>query len=373
MKRIITFVASFLIICAAASAQITVTNAAWPKAGDTMKIAYDYSPSYLLVPAQATNGNWDFSNLKKDTVENIIFYAASSGSNFASFPNAELYTNAGNMGEAYYNVTNSVFEALGIVGDLGGFGFPLVAKIVPAQVERRNPMKYFDINNSTFSFGAAFSADLLPDSLFSGLPFQPDSVRFGQSTDRQDVVDSWGKLKIPGGTYDVLREKRTSISTLKLEIKLPIIGWFDVSSSFGGGVGADTSVTYQYISNVAAEPIMVLNCNSLGDTIQSIDFKSNQKGVGIFNPSATVPKLSVYPNPASNFINVNAGGLGNVENTLIITNLLGQVVRKEQTDLTSDNYTWLMNVSSFDNGLYFLSLQDKNGKIQATGTFTVLK
>ncbi len=372
MKRSFTLFMLLNLFVISVHSQITVTNASWPKAGDTMKIAYDYSPSYLLVPAQATNGNWDFSGLKKDTIENIIFYAASTGANYASFPTAELFTNEG-LGEAYYNVTSSSFEALGIVGDLGGFGFPLVAKLDPAQVERRNPMKYFDINNTDFSFGAAFSANLLPDSLFSGLPIQPDSVRFGQSTERQDVVDSWGKLKIPGGTYDVLREKRTSLNTLKLEIKLPFVGWLDVTSSFGGGLGADTSVAYYYIANGSAEPIMVLNCNSLGDTIQTIDFKSNQSGVGFFDPTNPVSKLKIYPNPASNFVHIYSDVLEGGENTLIITNLIGQVIRQEQTTMSSENYTWLINLDSIEKGLYFISIKDKSGNIFATGNFTVIK
>ncbi|MBL7829892.1 MAG: T9SS type A sorting domain-containing protein [Saprospiraceae bacterium] len=372
MNKSFTLLALLLVIAVFANAQVTVTNASWPKSGDTMKIATDYTPDYLLVPSQTTNGTWDFSGLKKDTIDNLIFYAASTGSNFSSFPNAELYTNS-DQGEAYYNVTNNVFEVLGFVGDLGGFGFPLVAKIVPGQVERRNPMKYFDINNTNYSFGATFSASFLPDSLFSGLPIKPDSVRFGQSVSRQDVVDSWGKLKIPGGTYDVLREKRTSISTLKLEIKIPFIGWLDVTSSFGGGLGADTSVVYQYLANGSKEPIMVLNCNSLGDTIQGIDFKSNVAGVGFFDPSNPIAKLKVYPNPASKFIQISTQGITEGSTNLVITDMLGKIVRTESNVLNNEPYIWYINLDNFDAGMYFVSLKDKNGQLKAAGTFSLVK
>lgn len=372
MKRIYTLIILSLLTIAVANAQIIVTNAAWPKAGDTMKVATDDSPSYVLVPAQATNGNWDFSSLKKDTKENTVFFNANLGANFASFPTSDLYANTG-MGEAYFNVTTNVFESLGLVGDIGGFGFPLVAKIKPSQIERRNPMKYFDINNNDYSFGATFGAGFLPDSLFSGLPIKPDSIRFGQSTSRQDVVDSWGKLTIPGGTYDVLREKRTSLNTFKLEVKLPIIGWFDVSSSFGGGLGADTTVTYSYIANGSAEPIMVLNCNATGDTINSVDFKNNKGGVGIFTPNYPVTKLNVYPNPASSFVKIECLGLDSGESSLSICNILGQSVRQEKAMLSKEDYIWQLNLNDMLPGLYFVAIRGKDGLLKASGTFTISK
>ena len=234
-------------------------------------------------------------------------------------------------------------------------------------------MKYFDINNNNYSFGATFGAGFLPDSLFANLPIKPDSIRFGQSTNRQDVVDSWGKLKIPGGTYDVLREKRTSLNTFKLEVKLPIIGWLDVSSSFGGGLGADTSVIYNYIANGSAEPIMVLNCNAKGDTIKSVDFKNNKGGVGIFTPNFPVTKLNVNPNPASSFVKIECLGLNSGESTLSVSNILGQKIRQEKAFLSKDNYTWQLNLDSMIPGTYFVAIQGSDGSLIATGTFGISK
>ncbi|HMW74620.1 MAG TPA: T9SS type A sorting domain-containing protein [Saprospiraceae bacterium] len=373
MMKKFTFLIAFVCSMVNVNAQIIVTNAAWPKAGDTTKLANDSESGYLLAPAQATNGNWDFSNLKEESIDLKSFAPASQGNGFADFPTAELYSKS-NFADVYYNVTNSAFEILGYKGDILGFGFPLVVKGKPAAVERRNPMKYFDISNTEYTFGATFSAELLPDSLFSGIPFTPDSVRFGQNIKRLDVVDSWGKLKIPLGTYDVLREKRTSIQTIKLEVKIPVLGWTDVSNFFGGAGGTpDTSVAYHYIANGSTEPIMVLNCTATGDTIQDIDFKTNKTKVGIFSPSLSIGKLNIFPNPANHFIELNTTGIIEGKAHLMITDLLGKTMREETDILTKEPYNWFINLDNFNVGMYFVSLKDEKGNIKASGTFSIVR
>lgn len=373
MMKKFTFLLIFISIAFGVNAQITVTNASWPKAGDTTKLATDFEPVYQFAPALATNGNWDFSALKEQSIDLTSFLPASQGSGFADFPGAELYSKSDFL-EIYYNITNTAFEILGYKGDILGLGFPLAIKGKPASVERRNPMNYFDIGNTESTFGASFSAALLPDSLLSGFPITPDSVRFGQTIKRLDVVDSWGKLKIPLGSYDVLREKRTSITTYKIEVKIPVVGWLDVSQVFGGEQAKpDTAVDYHYISNGSFAPIMVLNCTSKGDTINQIDFKTNSTKVGIFGPSNPVAKLDLYPNPASSYININTAGIAEGETTLYITDLLGRVVRIEQEYLTQNAYTWFINLDNFNTGMYFVSLKDDKGRLKASGTFSIAR
>ena len=62
--------------------------------------------------------------------------------------------------------------------------------------------------------------------------------------------------------------------------------------------------------------------------------------------------ISIYPNPATTVLNVNAEGYNTVE----IVNILGQVVYG--ANATSNMQ---INVSNFDNGVYFVRLNGANG------------
>ena len=58
-----------------------------------------------------------------------------------------------------------------------------------------------------------FRIDIIPDTLLAGLPIRPDSLRIRFVTTRQDKVDAFGKIKIPGsGEIDCLRERRYEIT-----------------------------------------------------------------------------------------------------------------------------------------------------------------
>ncbi|HMG14470.1 MAG TPA: T9SS type A sorting domain-containing protein [Saprospiraceae bacterium] len=354
-------------------AQITVTNSGWPKVGDTLKIAADNSPSYALVPAQTTNANWDFSDLKKNNIDLTIFENASAGSSFAQFPGADLVVKS-NVAETYYNKTAAKFEILGFVGDFAGFGFPLTAKYSPPNVERRNPMHYFDINTATYSFTTTFSAAFLPDSLTNMFPTF-DSIRFGQSTSRLDVVDSWGKLKIPEGSFDILREKRTLMNSFKIEVKIPILGWFDLSTFGGAGLvpPADTSVSYVHFADGILEPILILNCNSTGDSIQDAQFRSLTSNVGVFDPKDRIASLKVFPNPASNFINIKMTDLAQGDYSIILVNLLGQTCKKENLNYPGQIFDYNLNIDGIDPGWYIVSLKNKNDVVTASGTVIITK
>lgn len=257
MTRIIAFFSLLAGFAVAAVAQPTITTAAFVAAGDSIPLAIDDFPSGVLVGEGGENRVWNFTGLSADTNIHVLVRPASQGSSPASFPTADLVL-ISDGGEAYYKVNPTSQTILGFVGS-GGFplGLNVTPRYAPPLVEQRAPMAYFDVNTAESALQVTFSASLLPDSLLSGLPFTPDSIRFSQSLTRLDVVDGWGKLQIPGGEYDVLRERRRTISDTKIEILLGFF-WLDLSTVFPlPGLGADTTLAYHYYSNSVRGPVAV--------------------------------------------------------------------------------------------------------------------
>ncbi len=171
------FFALALLCSLGLQAQITVTNATFPVAGDTLRYAYDENPVGFN-PATPPGGNqiWDFSGLVKNNTNTVIYRAANTGMHVADFPGADL-VQQGATRENYYNVTSAKFEVMGYAGTSEIFGVDVIGHFGPPYAERKAPLNFFDINQQTTNLSLPISIDQIPDSLLTGLPISPDSLR----------------------------------------------------------------------------------------------------------------------------------------------------------------------------------------------------
>ncbi|MCC6725931.1 MAG: hypothetical protein IT258_15590 [Saprospiraceae bacterium] len=303
---------AFLAFAANLLAQITVTSATFPAAGDTLKYATDLSPSGVAITPAGGPATWDFTSLAPNVNSETVFQAANTGTAFGEFPTATLVSiGAGGQSETYYSADATGFYNLGFYGsDPTGGGLPVQTAFhfTPPVPERRSPMNFFDFNQAESSLNIAFSvADLGPlaDSLgpLAGLA---DSIRIRGVATRIDLVDSYGSLSIPGGTYDVLREKRSEYRETRLDIHT-FLGWQDITDlvlgGAGGGIaeglGKDTVVTYVFMSNTEKEVIASVNAGSDGQTPQSVEYKDNGIPNAVGDVLGAAQQVSVSPNPAA--------------------------------------------------------------------------
>ncbi len=372
-------------LCTLATAQITVTNATFPVAGDSLVYAVDNAPLGLS-PASAPGGNqvWDFSTLQKDDNLSVVYRPANAGNQVANFPGADLVI-TGQTGETYFNVTNTKFEALGYAGaDPAGFGLDVVTKFSPPIVERKSPMNFFDINSQSSNLSLTFPTDQPPlDSVFSNLPVNIDSMRVAITTNRLDIVDAWGTASIPGGSYPVLRQRRTDYTTTGIEVYVVLIPgfgqWIDLSTIIGGGggglgdfLGTDTTVTYRFYNDVEKEEIAIATMSNDLSTVESVRFKN------IVTTPAIEPKISfsggiqAFPNPAVEWVRFDCVNLTPGEYTLKIFNIIGKLVWKKNYALGGTS-SFRVELDDFKKGTYIYSLVDKQGNSVGTKRLVVLK
>jgi hypothetical protein len=381
MKRMLLAIFSALYL--SASAQITVTSTTFPSAGDTLRNAVDDNPSSSINPATPPGGGqvWDFSSLQAAQTSETAYLAASQGGSVSDFPGADLVI-IGQAGETYFNVTNSKMEALGYAGaDPAGFGLDVLAKFSPPIAERKSPLNFFDISQQTTDLSLPFSTELLPDSLFQGFP-KPDSIRVRSNTQRLEVVDAWGTCQIPGGSYPVLRQKRTEYTTTNLDayIGSPFpLGWVSISQFLGGGggglgnfIGTDTTVTYRFYSGTEKEEIAVASMNNSLSEVTSVRFKNNSTSAAPEVDSPGSAGIQAFPNPAVEWVRFDCTNIAPGEYTLKIFNIIGKVVWKEKYAL-SGNRSIRLELNNFKKGTYLYSLVDSKGNIIGTKRLVVLK
>lgn len=345
--------------------QITITNSVFPVAGDTLFYAVDNAPSGIVITPPGADQKWDFSGLQKTFTQQEIYRDASEGSAYASFPNATLVIQNDSMlgPESYLRVTPQQVTLLGFSG--GGpltLGIDLDVIFSPPLVQQRAPVKFFDITNSNSNILVAFPADLLPGG--GQLPVSPDSIRVRVSISNLDVVDGWGTLTIPGGTYEVLRERRTTYTETRIDAKIQPIGWLDVTDLAGqfiglNGLGVDTSVVYSFLSNESKEPIAVCETDSTQLQVVSVQFKNVDRTTGIYYSPRDLEPLVLFPNPVSDMLNIRKGQWTNGEHRVVISSLLGQELISAERDLYG-NADVSVDVSGLPPGVYHCRLYQED-------------
>lgn len=380
MKKLVLFIAG--LFCAIAiQAQITVTNAMFPQVGDTLYTAIDNMPNGITITAPGGPQSWNFAGLQAPFTRQTIVRAASTGSAAGLFPSADALLSLGNTGEGYFNITNSRFELVGFSGtDPIGQGVQVQARYNPAEVYRRAPMNAFDVNPAQSALLVAFAADDLPTAILDLLPITPDSLRIRISTNRTDIVDAWGTLTIPGGIYDVLREKRTEYRDVRLDIKVGFFAWQDITDiviQLAGiegiaELGKDTTVTYNFFSNEAKEPIAVVTMNNAQTAPEMVEYKAKEVVSNVQNTSGLKPSVYAFPNPAIVSVRFEFSNLPKGEYTLRIFNVLGEEVMKKRYYVNGSRIE-KVDISQLRKGAYLYSLVNERGKTLTTKRLVVVR
>ncbi|CAN5478501.1 hypothetical protein BH10BAC2_BH10BAC2_22750 [soil metagenome] len=293
-----------LAACPAALAQITVTNATFPVAGDVLKTAIASNPS-IGIAAYGPPGFglfWDLSGLQPGVLKNTSFQPASQGTVGGQVPGAELFAVTSPGTEEYYNVTANKFEIQYSYGKFYDVIPNYLAQYSPLMTERNAPMNFFDIFQSSTSllagsvcvpldpgFECSFPLSEFPPALVAALPTQPSALRYRVEITRIETVDAYGTISIPGGTYNVLRVKRTEYLQTSLDGKYPPLGWLDITNNAiqAGfqGLGVDTTLTYFFYNDVVKEPIAAVTLNDEQNAATQVIYK--------YNAPANPPSLSI--------------------------------------------------------------------------------
>ncbi|HMQ59570.1 MAG TPA: T9SS type A sorting domain-containing protein [Flavilitoribacter sp.] len=264
-------------------AQISISNSVFPAVGDNLSYSFGNQPGAINAIYTPPGGNqqWDLSNLQASSTWNQIFLDPQTGAGAAAFPTATLmYRPLNSTMEVYLNVTNNEVLLLGVYGDDPlGLGQSLISHYNPPLMLSQAPVQFFDTKLASSGFLLPFGPNDISAALLSQLPVSPDSLRIRTSISRLDVVNAWGTLTIPGGTFDVLRQNRTQYRERRIDAKIPPLGWLDITDIAIqywqiSTVGVDTLVSFHYLNDQSKEPIAVVTLNNTQSEVVSVQYKN---------------------------------------------------------------------------------------------------
>jgi Secretion system C-terminal sorting domain len=383
MKQML--LAALTALCFHANAQTTITDSYFPTEGDTTRTAIvadpDASYDALILPPGGPR-MWDLSGATPTAAQTNIYRAASEGVNASDFPGSDLVIIGNEGSETYFDVNATQFRALGYSGpDPGGFGLDIIAKFSPIVVERYAPLNFFDTQFDETNLNLAFSTDALPDSLFEGIPISIDSIRVRINTQRNAVCDGYGTVKLPSGAqHEVLRLRRTEFTTTNLDVKVPFLGWVDISTLLGGGgggglsdfLGVDTTITHRFYTNNLPQEVAVLSLTPDGSEIEQIRYLTGPTSSTDDDDAPGKAGITAFPNPAVDWVRFDCTNLPPDEYTIKMYNILGKPVW-QATYPMSGNKSIRLDLNSFKKGTYLYSLVNKRGQSLGTRRLVIVK
>jgi len=351
------------------TAQITITNATFPMAGDSLKTATDLTPDGIAITPPGGPQTWNFSSLNPDTRQVDLFQPASAGSASANFPGADLVVGGDVGAETYYDVNATTFSLLGISGAGLAAGFPVQADLIysPPLVVYEAPLNFFDNDSYTSNATIALPTSAIPSAIFDSLGIPTglfDSIRLRITVQSLRLVDGFGTLAIPGGTYDVLRQKQTDYTTIGVDVHT-FLGWVDIATFLGGATlfPPDTTIAFNFLSNTAKEPIAVVTVDSSETNAVQVSYKDNGIQSAVRPITGEPTSIVVFPNPAKDqvTIDVKYNLPGNYSFRLFDLN--GQrVLDKEPSSGLEE-----VSIQSLSPGLYIIQVIYENDQVIGYG------
>ena len=286
----------FLISSAFCHAQIIIGQSDMPNAGDTLRVS---NSSDTLNPLfTGANYTWDYSYLTSTSQWVQKFDAPG---NFV-FP-FNLIFNVFNTSYGHVQYTPDSIPGTGIkVSDAYGFykksssnlkeiGYGLTVNSLPIPFTYNPPDVIY---NFPLTYGDTDSCDskLSPASFGVTLPYY-----YGQKIHRVNVVDGWGTLTTPYGTFQSVRVKTT----------LAIRDTFADSSGVGFAFSRPLQYEYKWLKQGGKIPYLQVNAMEIGGfpIVTRVTYRDTIRGTiptGINEPVNENFGLLLFPNPANEYL-----------------------------------------------------------------------
>jgi hypothetical protein len=365
MRRINIILGFVVILAHCIFAQVRITNSVFPKPGDTLKTIYTTNvPTALQMGTTGGPKTWDFSHLKSGSKQREIYALPSAGKDAAFFPDANLLLLSDGQ-EFYIRSTAQIMEAIGIGGQNEFLDTNVIIKYNKRPVLRKAPLEFINTTFSQGEFRIDLNARIIPDTLLNVFPIKPDSIRFQVSNTLRGLIDAYGTVKIHGKNYDVLREKAEVISEAKVFVK--VLGlWVDlfaiaggiIPEGFGDILGKDTTISYNFYNNVKKEAIVSAEYTPDG-TFLGVTFIDDGNLTSSTQTAAIDTRFKIYPNPASDYIDIEIGP-ASASYTCLVSDMSGKYVH---FDIIHSGNVTRLDTLDWPDGLYLVQLFSPSGKM----------
>ena len=327
------------------NAQITITNADMPSPEDIINTSTGLNIDFINYEETGENHIWDFSQLipvtqTADTFISIldvpIFVALYFGdkSNLVKKDNTTIPIPDLPITKQYsfFNNTSASYNNAGVLYTISGLPIPL--KYNSSDVIYKFPLEYGNAGSS-----------------FADYEFGVDDFGYiKKEINRSNIVDGWGTLTTPYGTFDVLRLKSEVVEFDSIYV-----------DSLGIGLPLYREYTeYSWLANNQKIPLLKITSSFGGAIVTYVD---SLRFPSAINNNIAVNDVMVFPNPTTHFVNISLD-LFSASDVLveIIDSNGNNVANKSVKNQKSGKIDFKMDLQQIGlkSGVYFLKITLNN-------------
>ncbi len=326
------------------NAQIQVTNTNLPHAGDMVWLSRA-SGSGIADPAlTGTNYTWDYSALQyqNQKLDSFLSVTATTFAYQLYFNNIFIYPeNKSTVALAAPDIVVPGGQVT--ITDVDNFfrlnsseyvqtGFGATINSIPTSV-RYDPNKDMDLlYKLPLNYGNG------PDSSFSSYNISISNIYYGSKRHRKNVIDGWGTVITPYGSFNSLRIISTSVVQDSINY-----------NGFGSNLPVRNEVEYKWITQNHAEPVLsILKTNGNTTSVQYLDA---QKFAGVQTISGN-KDFNIYPTVVRDELKINFASFDKY--VLQIFSVDGKLIREIKTS----DATLIIDVNDLASGVYTLKVNN---------------
>jgi len=336
-----------IILALNANAQITIEKSDMPSPGNMIRTSTGLNVDFINYQETGEDYVWDFSQLTPisqsvDTfvgmsdVPFYIYFYFLSDANLAlkgnitipipNYPISKQFSLFKNTSSNYNNAGDSYTIS----------GIPIPLKYNSPDVLYRFPMEYGNEGNSFAEYAIGL-----------------DNIGYiNKKIGRTNIVDGWGNLTTPYGTFDVLRIKSEvteydSIYVDSLGIGFPLYREY---------------TEYSWLGKNQKLPLLKIVSSFGGAIATYVDSVRSLLAINNVNASAAF-KVNVFPNPTSDIVNITTQTNTTSKISIYIYDSNGRLVASRNTGLYNSgkvDASLSLRELGLKNGVYFLKITNKN-------------
>jgi len=306
MKKLFTFL--FMTVVYGLTAQITVTSADMPSPGDTIRTSLSIDNGSYDFTRTGNGYTWDFATLTPlsqavDTFLSITQTPVSFWPFFITSANLATKINPASILpglpslEAYrfYNNTNASFKDV-------GYGLVISGIPLPLKYSNADMIYKFPMNIGTTHESASGLAVSIPNMAYIMI-----------DRNRISIVDGWGTLTTPYGTFDVLRLKSTVSEYDSIYI-----------DSLQQGIPLNRNyIEYQWIGKNFGLPLLNVTVDDMFGT--SVVYRDSLRNIYVGIPEKELAQhFNIMPNPVHDRINLQCNFKQDCLSNISILDITGQ-------------------------------------------------
>lgn len=378
MKHIYFLLIFIFSTCLVTQAQISIDKFSLPKKGDVLKTKVAAAPM-IKVGKPGADKVWDFSNVG-GVSKKIELLHPSEGS--VSLTDAEFLTKPTDILENYFKTDSKgdIYQYYIKTVDPLFQQYEINTYFTDNEIYRKANINFGDSDYYISRYGLSLAWSDLPDTLTQGIPATFDSIRFSVVNDRQDVVDSYGTVKLPDGEWDALRERSTRIRKVEVAgysfgtwIPIPTNILSQLLGQYASLIQPDTMYHFNYYSDKAIETLAtVMSKNEDGSSPSSIEYKDGAAITNVLNVDNVLPNISAYPNPTYGIVEFTLGQISPGDYTIVVYNILGKTLWEKNVHCTKIKHHFKADLSSLQKGTYLYSVLDSYGTKLVTKRLVII-